>query len=449
MYAPATRRTLARGLATAFLAGPWHLDGLTRRGRAALSPPPRWVRSVAREVLELHHRPPLDAPRGLAALIDVLLERRLSRAAPTVPRIVRQPAVASRMGRARWPVPPFDGVGDLADWLGMDAGRLEWLADPRGLERRAPREALRNYRYTWVPRSGGRVRVIEQPKRDLKAAQRRVLDEILVWIPVHDAAHGFVRGRSVRTHAAAHVGARAVIRMDVEDFFASVRVGRVFGVLRLAGYPEGVAHLLAALGSNAVPVDEWAAVPRPRPADRLDPRALGAHHRLGRRLAAPHLPQGAPTSPALANLCTFSLDRRLAGLAARFDARYTRYADDLAFSGGPGLLRGAEALRRAVTAVAADEGFRVNERKSQLMPSAGRQSLCGIVVNERPNVPRGEYDALKAILHNAAHRGPAAENRADHPDFRAHLLGRISWVESLNPARGAKLRERWAAIDWE
>ena len=448
MYAPATRRTLARALATAFLGGPWHLDGLSSRGRAALAPPPRWVRRIARELLELHHRPPLDAPRELAGLVEVLIERISSRKAPAVPRVVRQRAVATRMGRSPWPVPPLDGVAELAALLGLDVPRLEWLADPRGLERRAPREALRNYRYTWVPRSGGRVRVIEQPKAALKAAQRRVLDDILVWIPLHDAAHGFVRGRSVRTHAAAHVGARAVIRLDIEDFFASIAVGRVFGVLRTAGYPEGVSHLLAALTSNAVPVDEWAAVPRPEPADRRDPRALGAHYRLGRRLAAPHLPQGAPTSPALANLCAFSLDRRLAGLAARFDARYTRYADDLAFSGGTGLLRGAEALRRAVTAIAADEGFRVNERKSQLMPSGGRQALCGIVVNRRPNVPRGDYDALRALLHNAARDGPAAHNRAGHPDFRAHLLGRISWIESLNPARGAKLRARLDAIEW-
>jgi RNA-directed DNA polymerase len=70
-------------------------------------------------------------------------------------------------------------------------------------------------------------------------------------------------------------------------------------------------------------------------------------------------------------------------------------------------------------------------------------------VNERTNVTRREYDQLKAVLHNAARRGPDAENRAGVPDFRAHLLGRISWVESLNPERGRKLRERFATIGWE
>ena len=74
--------------------------------------------------------------------------------------------------------------------------------------------------------------------------------------------------------------------------------------------------------------------------------------------------------------------------------------------------------------------------------------MCGIVVNERPNVTRTEYDLLKAILHNAARHGPEGQNHAGVEDFRAHLLGRISWVESLNPGRGGKLRRRFEGIAW-
>jgi hypothetical protein len=74
--------------------------------------------------------------------------------------------------------------------------------------------------------------------------------------------------------------------------------------------------------------------------------------------------------------------------------------------------------------------------------------VCGIVVNTRTNAPRDDYDRLRAALHEAATRGPAAANRAGVPDLRAHLLGRIGWVEALNPARGAKLRRALAEIDW-
>ena len=217
----------------------------------------------------------------------------------------------------------------------------------------------------------------------------------------------------------------------------------MYGIFRTAGYPEAVAHTLTSLCTNAMPADAWEAVPRPR-----DRAGIAAHHRLGRRLATPHLPQGAPTSPALANLCAFRLDRRLAGLAASLGATYTRYADDLIVSGEGWLAGRSGAIGTAVGAIAREEGFRLNERKTRVMPRSGRQRVCGVVVNERPNVPRREYDRLKAILNNAAVRGPEGENRAGVPDFRAHLLGRISWVESLNPERGRKLRRRFAAIDW-
>lgn len=435
---PESRHALATALAAAFLAGPWEEGELAARGRAALSPSPRWIRGLAAEVLSYHHRPPLDRPRELAALIEVLLEHRAGR-----PRVVRRFGFRTAMGRMRWPVPPLDTPGDLADFLGLGVGELEWLADARSLERRAGDERLRHYRYAWLARSSGPPRAIERPKARLKALQRRVLHEILTRVPVHEAAHGFVPGRSARTHAASHVGRRVVLRIDLEDFFASVAVARVYGVLRTAGYPEAVAHALAALASNVVPLEEWERVPRP-----VEPRAIALHHRLGRRLATPHLPQGAPTSPALANLCAFGLDRRLAGLAAAYGATYTRYADDLAFSGGDELLRRESALRLAVGSIVRDEGFRVNERKSRLMTNAGRQKLCGIVVNARPNLARDEYDALKAVLHNAARTGPAVQNRAGHPDFAAHVRGRVAWVASLNPERGARLLERYERVKW-
>lgn len=168
-----------------------------------------------------------------------------------------------------------------------------------------------------------------------------------------------------------------------------------------------------------------------------------------RRLVSPHLPQGAPTSPALANLAAFGLDRRLAGLAAALGLTYTRYADDLTFSGASGLVRAATGLRTKVTLIAAEEGFTVNERKSTFVVRAGRQTVCGLVVNERPNVTRDEYDTLRAILHNAARDGPESQNRAGVADFSAHLLGRIAWIASVNPARGAKLRRRFAQIQWQ
>jgi hypothetical protein len=411
---------VASVLAAAFLGGEWHLEDMTRRARRALGTR-AWLRTVAIAVAEAYHRPPLDRPRELARFIEVVISE-LPRAPRMPPRVLRHPLFETAMGFRRWPVPEIDAVGDLAAFLELEVGELEWFADVRGLERIAGDERLRHYRYTRIPRRVGPPRVIEAPKPRLKAIQRRVLHEVLDWIPVHSAAHGFVGGRSARTHAGHHVGRRVVVRVDLEDFFAGVTAARVFGIFRAAGYPESVAHVLTGLCTNAVPVDE----------------SVPGHWRLSRRLATPHLPQGAPTSPALANLAAFALDRRLSGLAAAVGAVYTRYADDLVFSSGAYL----RAPVAAIAEIARDEGFRVNGSKTRVMARGRRQTVTGVVVNDRPNVPRAEYERLKATLHRAALDGPGGLD----PTV---LLGRIAWVESLNPTRGARLRDAFAHVPWK
>jgi hypothetical protein len=139
----------------------------------------------------------------------------------------------------------------------------------------------------------------------------------------------------------------------------------------------------------------------------------------------------------------------MAGLARALDATYTRYADDLVLSGPPALARDVASIRATVREIARGEGLRLNERKSQVMKRSGRQRVAGVVVNVKPNVAREEYDLLKAILHNAALHGPAPQNREGVEDFRAHLLGRVSWVAALHPARGARLRAAFDRIVWE
>jgi RNA-directed DNA polymerase len=434
MIRPSKRAELGRALAAAFLAGAWTERAMADRGAGALDLRPRWLLQVVREVLAAHHRPPADRPRELARFIAVRLAALPdAQTRPPDPKVRRAYVFTSRMGRTPWPVPEIATAGDLAERLELCAGQLAWLADVRGLEREVADERLRHYAYTWRPRASGVPRLIERPKRRLKELQRAILHDVLVHVAPHDAAHGFVRGRSARTNAEQHTGRYVVVRFDLADFFCSVTAGRVFGLFRLAGYPEHVAHLLTGLCTNVTP----AAVTAQAPAE------------LRRRLTTPHLPQGAPTSPALANLCAFTLDRRLHGLAERFGARYTRYADDLTFSGDRLLVEVAPVLRRAVTEIAREEGFSLHAAKSSLVTRAGRQHVCGVVVNEHPNVARPEADRLRALLHEARLRGPAAANRAGRPEFAAHVLGRIVWVAALNPARGARLRRAYELVDWD
>jgi hypothetical protein len=165
--------------------------------------------------------------------------------------------------------------------------------------------------------------------------------------------------------------------------------------------------------------------------------------------ARPHLPQGAPTSPALANLCTYRLDCRLAGLAAAVGARYTRYADDLAFSGDEQFESRVDRFSIQVAAILLEEGFGVHHRKTRIMRQGVRQRLAGLVANRLPNIPRRDFDLLKATLTNCARHGPETQNRDGHPDFRSHLEGRISFVEMINPTKGKRLGKIFAQINWE
>ncbi|MEV4420615.1 reverse transcriptase family protein [Patulibacter sp. NPDC049589] len=438
---------LAQAAAAALLAGPWTEPAMLRRlGQAVRPLGPQLPGRIVTAVLLLHREPPRDAPRAFAQQVDDLVRGSTTRGAwPPNARVRRRYAPPTAMGAARWPVAPLPAVADLGRLVGeRDPGALDWLADVRGLERGVPDERLRGYRYTQHPRAGGPPRVLERPKARLKAAQRVLLREVLGSIPPHDAACGFVAGRSVVDHAARHVGRPVLVRMDLEDFFAQVTAGRVFGILRTAGYAEPVAHAIVGLTTNVVPYSFWARIPRPS-----EPPAIARHHRLGRRLAEPHLPQGAPTSPALANLAAFRLDRRLDGLARSLGLTYSRYADDLALSGGRHLARRAYELEATVTAIAAAEGFRVNAAKTRVLAREGRQSLCGIVVNERPSVPRRDVDRLRALLHEAEHHGPrVADRRGLGAAFEAHVRGRVAWVAQVHPARGARLRAQLDRIDW-
>src|SRR5262249_25604741 len=146
--------------------------------------------------------------------------------------------------------------------------------------------------------------------------------------------------------------------------------------------------------------------------------------------------------------CAFRLDYRLAALARVAGARYTRYADDLAFSGDLRLERSARRFQVQVCRIALEEGFEINTRKTRFMRQGVRQQLAGIVLNSHPNIPRAEYDRLKAILCNCARRGPQSQNRENRGDFRARLAGQIAYVQMINPSKGARLQTLFKRIEW-
>ena len=135
-------------------------------------------------------------------------------------------------------------------------------------------------------------------------------------------------------------------------------------------------------------------------------------------------------------------------MAKAAGAHYTRYADDLAFSGDADFALDLDRFSATVATIVREEGFAPNMAKTRIMRRAGRQQITGIVVNEHCNVGRATFDTLKAILHNCVQDGPAGQNKAGAEDFARHLDGRVAWVEQINPRHGANLRALFDRIDW-
>ncbi len=439
---------LRHDLVHACLAGEQSADAILKRIATIVHGPDQVLQSLVAHYHQLVRdgvRPrQRDVWRALSAfgadspvpLVGGVLKRRSAAHDVPLDALGMQPVDRS----AGWGLPDIGTVQALADWLGVGSAALEWFSDVRDLNRRATSQQLGHYHYLLRSKRHGGVRLIEAPQARLKTMQRQILSQMLDLVPPHrNVAHGFVKGRSVRTFAEQHVGRAMVLRMDLCDFFPAVSGARVQAVFRTLGYPEPVADMLGGLCTTTAPRRLFEGT-------SLSARDLAKARQLYSR---PHLPQGAPTSPALANLCALRLDRRLTGLADWLGGVYSRYADDLAISGDQTLARRAGYVSAQVAAIAMEEGWCVHHHKTRCMPQGVRQQLVGLTVNAHVNIPRHDYDLLKATLTNCIRHGLATQNRDGHPDFRAHLTGRVAWVVSVNPARGRRLQDLLAQVPWE
>jgi RNA-directed DNA polymerase len=322
-------------------------------------------------------------------------------------------------------LPVLASAEELAKAMGVEVKALRFLAYNRKVSR------VSHYRRFLLPKKTGGFRLISAPMPRLKQAQKWALEHIFAKLNVDPAAHGFVAGRSIVSNAKPHVGADVVVNFDIKDFFPTVTFPRVKGAIRHLGYSESVATALA-LVCTEPDVDEVA----------LDGTTWFVAR--GQR----YLPQGSPCSPAITNLLCRRLDTRLGGLARALGFVYTRYADDLTFSG-----RGEAAeskrvgkLLRGVADIVAHEGFVVHPEKTRVMRRGRRQEVTGIVVNDRPSVPRDELRKFRATLFQIEKDGPAGKQWGKGGDVLAAVHGYACFVAMVDPARGQPLLLRARAL---
>jgi len=319
----------------------------------------------------------------------------------------KRPARSDAVTRGALPALP--NAAAVAELVGVAPGELAKLMRP-GVGSGS------GYIEFEIDKAKGGKRRIAAPRKQLRTVQRTILDQLLAKVPTHEACHGFVAGRSTVTNATPHVRAALVIKLDLKDFFPSVHYRRVRGLFTFLGYSSEVANVLAGLTTY-----------RPKLPD-------------GTVVWPGVLPQGAPTSPAIANLVARRLDHRLARLAAKVGATYTRYADDLTFSFArqPELRIGR--FLWFVDAICEQEGFLERPDKRRILRSKHQQRVTGIVVNDGIHVPRADRKRFRAILHNCAKHGVASQAQG-RDDFPAYLAGYAAYVHMVEPALGT----RWVA----
>ena len=224
-----------------------------------------------------------------------------------------------------------------------------------------------SYRIYRLSKGNGKFRIIKAPSDELKEIQNRLLHELFYTVMPHDVAHGFVPNRSILTNAEPHVGQRIVANFDITDFFPSTKQKMVKAVLkRHYNLSDADGKLVAGL--------------------------CCLHGEL---------PQGAPTSPHLANLAMWDADVRLLELSNEHNLNYTRYADDMTFSGE----WTPEGLPKLVGQIIKDYGYRLAPHKIKFYGQHRRQMVTGLVVNQKINIPREIRKRLRAILHDMETNG--------------------------------------------
>ncbi|MEW8382876.1 MAG: retron St85 family RNA-directed DNA polymerase [Candidatus Thiodiazotropha taylori] len=255
-----------------------------------------------------------------------------------------------------------------------------------------------HYREFSIPKRSGKTRTINAPYPALLECQKWINSRILSTHIVSDHAHGFVKGRSIITNAETHLGSSYILKMDLKDFFPSISFSRVMRVFLNCGYTPKVSYYLSKLCT------------------------------LNNKL-----PQGAASSPTLSNIIAFPMDNRLANYASRSGLRYTRYADDLVFSGNE--IR-ANFIKN-VSALINDTGFEVNPTKTQLIKSNQRKIITGIhLTNHGLRLPRKERRKISCELHfifKYGYYSHILKKRIRDPFYLFRLQGRLAFWRQIEP----------------
>ena len=267
-----------------------------------------------------------------------------------------------------------------------------------------------------ISKKAGGKRTISMPNKELLIVQKKIQEKILNNITIHDNAYGFVKNRSIIDNAKKHLNKQMILNIDLKDFFPSIHRGRVFYIFKnICKYDNDTSYCLTKLTTykNSVP-------------------------------------QGAPTSPSISNIVAFMLDVRLSKIADKFNINYTRYADDITFSGKQESINNS--LLKIVNEIIEECGFNINKKKTRFASYAGRQEVTGLIVNNNKiSIPIDYIKKIRQELYYVKKFG-LKEHREKvgfkNKYYKDHILGKILFVRQVDSVKGEKLLKEFTEINW-
>lgn len=226
------------------------------------------------------------------------------------------------------------------------------------------KNADRYYKVYTILKKSGKKRIISQPNKNLKGIQSWILINILNKLNVSSSCKGFEKGSSISQNAESHKGANTLLTIDLKDFFPTVTQKQVFNIFKSIGYNNTISVIL----SNLCSFKET-------------------------------LPQGSPCSPKLANLCAWKLDVRIQGFVGRRGINYTRYADDLSFSGLSPIK--VVQIIPMIKKIIEDEDFKINPSKTRIASSARSKIITGLVLSgDSFGIGKQKYKPIRAKIYH-------------------------------------------------
>lgn len=298
---------------------------------------------------------------------------------------------------------------------------------------------IKSYKRFKLRKRRGGFRIIQTPNDELKFLQRWILKNILENVDSHDACKGFDKNTSIKNNAEIHISSDALLKMDLLRFYDSINERRIYGIFKSLGYHPNLSVSFAKICS-IVPDEMFIS------SFRKKETAL-KEYIISKREGV--LAQGSPTSPKLSNLVSVNLDKRLLGLANKNGLKYSRYADDITFSGN---FKQLQKVKKVAYRIIRDEAFFPNYSKTKFVKVGGKFLVTGInVQNGNILIPKKKKKEIEHHIFHCITNGVEQHLKAakiNNRNFKDWLYGNICFIYSIEKDVGTKYFKEFDKIQW-